>query len=239
MKNITRKLLLLGLTATILTCELTACKINPSGKVNVNVNVNGSEVINTQISTSSWKIDELNKVSVDQKNIFDEATGKLDGYFYEPVALLGTQLVSGTNYAFLCKPTISSYSAMNSLVITYIYVDLSGDASFLGDERVVLPGTEGDNTNLAGGWRYAESTEVTSEINDMIANVNPKDANDYYLPIAYVGSQVVSGTNHAVLCKAVSNTAADKTSLVIVYVYENLEGKCEITGTEDIKLSIG
>ena len=39
MKNITTKILVLGLTATLLTCGITACKVNKD--INVNVNVNG------------------------------------------------------------------------------------------------------------------------------------------------------------------------------------------------------
>ena len=230
MKNITR-FLALGLTATLMLGSFTAC----NAKVKANVNVNGSEVINTVISTGSWKIDELNKVSVEHKKIFEEAVGQLDGYFYEPVALLGTQLVSGTNYAFVCQPTTVGKSAMNSLVITYIYVDTSGNASFIGDERIVLPGTENDNGQLAGGWSYVESTEVTPKIKKMFEDIQAYNGDPTYIPIVNVGTQVVAGTNHAVLCKV---TKDGNTSLVLVYVYEDLEGICQVTNTEDIKLSI-
>ena len=131
---------------------------------------------------------------------------------------------------------------MNSLVITYIYVDTSGKAKLLKDDRLVLPGTEGDNGNVAGGWEYAESTEVTDKVKEVMDKSGAKKDNKYYLPIAYVGSQVVAGTNHAILCKAASSPAdlsTDKASLELVYVYEDLEGKCEITNAESVKLSVG
>ena len=230
MKNIT-KLLALGLTATLVLGSFAAC----NAKVKANVNVNGSEVINTVISTGSWKIDELNKVSVEHKKIFEEAISKIDGYSYEPVALLGTQVVSGTNYAFLCKSTIISNTAMKSFVVTYINVDTSGSATFLCDERIVLPGTESDNGGMTGGWAYAESAEITPEIKKMFEDIQAYNGDPAYIPIAYVGSQVVAGTNHAVLCKATINGNA---SLFLVYVYEDLEGNCQVTNTEDIKLSI-
>lgn len=235
MKNITR-FLALGLTATIMLGSFTAC----NAKVKANVNVNGSEVINTVISTGSWKIDELNKVSVEHKKIYEEAVSQLDGYFYEPVALLGTQIVSGTNYAFVSQPTSGGKSAMNSLVITYINVDPSGKASFISDERIVLPGTETDNGTIAGGWSYVESAEVTTRIKEMFEGMESYDGGPVYMPIANVGTQVVSGTNYAILCKTAPSHSEmnDKAKLVLVYVYENLQGACEITNTETIELSI-
>ena len=238
MKNIAKKLFALGITATLMLGCITACNANAK----VNVKVNGSEVLNTEISTGSWKIEELNNVGPEHKKYFEEAISQLDGYNGEPVALLGTQLVSGTNYAFLCKSTIKANNAMNSLMITYIYVDLSGKATFLKDESVVLPGTESDNGNVTGGWSYAESTEVTDKVKEVMEKTGATKDGKYFLPIAYVGSQVVAGTNHAILCKAAASSAdlsTDKATLELVYVYEDLQGNCEIINTESIKLSVG
>ena len=237
MKNITTKILVLGLAATLLTCGITACKVNKD--INVNVNVNGEEVISTHIGTGSWEIAESTAITNEHKLIFEDAIRKLDGYDYKPVALLATQVVSGTNYAFLSESTIISASALRSMKITYIYVDLKGNAELINDERVILPGTDVENGDtLTGGWSYAESSEITADIKTMFENLATKDANDTYEPVAYIGSQVVSGMNHAVLCKVISNTS-DQISLAVVYVYEDINGKCQITSTETIELGIG
>ena len=237
MKNITTKILVLGLAATLLTCGITACKVNKD--INVNVNVNGEEVISTHIGTGSWELAESTAITNEHKLIFEDAIRKLDGYDYKPVALLATQVVSGTNYAFLSESTIISASALRSMKITYIYVDLKGNAELINDERVILPGTDVENGDtLTGGWSYAESSEITADIKTMFENLATKDANDTYEPVAYIGSQVVSGMNHAVLCKVISNTS-DQTSLAVVYVYEDINGKCQITSTETIELGIG
>lgn len=243
MKRLTTKLFTLGLTAVILTCGLTACKINKSVNINADVKVNGEEVFSTKISTDSWEIPQINKVTVDQKKYFEEAVGKLDGYFYEPVALLGTQIVSGTNYCFLCTPTITADNAMGSMVLTYVYVDLQGEATYLKDDRLVLPGTESasdDGTPMVGGWSYAESAAITDDVKNMVYKAAEANGGDLYEPIAYVGSQIVSGTNHAILCKTMPSASGKdtKSSLVLVYVYEDLQGNCEITSAEDIKLEI-
>lgn len=242
MKRLT-KLFTLGLTAVILTCGLTACKINKSVNINADVKVNGEEVFSTKISTDSWEIPQINKVSVENKKHFEEAVGQLDGYFYEPVALLGTQIVSGTNYCFLCKPTIDANNATGSFVYTYIYVDLQGKATFLKDERLVLPGTEAagdDGTPMVGGWSYAESAVITDDIKNVIYKAVEAKGGDAYEPVAYVGSQIVSGTNHAILCKTMPSVSGQDTasSLVLVYVYEDLQGNCEITDTAVVKLEI-
>jgi len=41
-----------------------------------------------------------------------------------------------------------------------------------------------------------------------------------YTPIAYVGSQLVNGTNHAILCEQVLTTGKDTTNIVMVIINE-------------------
>ena len=57
-----------------------------------------------------------------------------------------------------------------------------------------------------------------------------------YEPVANIGSQLVSGTNHAVLCKITTVTPNSDSHYALVYVYESLDGKCEITDIKDIVL---
>ena len=46
-----------------------------------------------------------------------------------PVALLGTQLVAGTNYAFLCHSSLVTLEPVVSMQLVVIYEDLSGNAA--------------------------------------------------------------------------------------------------------------
>ena len=48
---------------------------------------------------------------------------------YNPVALLGTQVVAGTNYAVLSKA--SEINQGSKWVIIYLYQDLEGNATVL------------------------------------------------------------------------------------------------------------
>ena len=240
MKRTTVKIMTAGLALAVLTAGLTACKVDKSFNINADVKINGEEVFSTQITSDSWEVPQINRVSVEQKKFFEDAVSKLDGYFYEPVALLGTQELSGTNYCFLCKPTISAGNAMNALVLTYISVDRQGNATYVKDERLVLPGTESADGSapMMGGWSYSESTDITEERRNVMYKATETLTGEAYEAIAYVGSQVVAGTNHAFLCKTMPSVSGLETpaSIIIVYVYEDLQGNCEITDTTDVKL---
>ena len=249
MKNFTTKLLTLGITAAMLTCGITACngKIKAKGDVNVHAetqqNENSEAAEQTEANAPSvggWEAAKSNKVTDEQMKIFKEATGKLDGYFHSPSALLATQVVAGTNYAFLCESTIQSNSAAREMKITYIYVDPSGSASFLKDETLKLPGVD-DKGEKTGGWEYAESCEITDALKKVMEKATETLTGAVYEPVAYIGSQVVAGKNHAILCKC-SPSVPDlngATTYVLVYVYEDLQGNCEITETTDIVLNAG
>ena len=57
-------------------------------------------------AVGSWAAAENTEITPDELAVFDKAIEGLMGVKYEPVLLLGTQVVAGTNYAFLCKGTV-------------------------------------------------------------------------------------------------------------------------------------
>ena len=90
---------------------------------------------------------------------------------------------------------------------------------------------------LLGGWNVAESTEVTEEQKAVLDKALEKLVGVNYEPVAYLGSQMVSGTNHCFLCKATVVYPNAVPSLALVFVYENLEGAAEITQITDLDLA--
>ena len=46
--------------------------------------------------------------------------------------------------------------------------------------------------------------------------------------MAYLGSQVVAGTNYALFCHSTLVTAEPLSSIQVVTIYEDLEGNCSI-----------
>ena len=76
-----------------------------------------------------WTVSQNNEVTEEMKAVFDEATEKLLGVDYEAIAFLGSQVVAGTNYCFLCRATVVVPNAMPLLKLVYIYQDLEGNVS--------------------------------------------------------------------------------------------------------------
>ena len=75
---------------------------------------------------------------------------------------------------------------------------------------------------IVGGWSRAASPVITDDFKKVFDKAVTEFDVDY-TPVAYLASQVVAGTNHCVLCKAMQS------SYVIVYIYEDLEGNAEVT----------
>ncbi len=74
----------------------------------------------------------------DVKACFDKALEGLVGCTYDPIALLATQVVSGTNYCLLCRCTVVTPDAPESFVMMYIYQSLEGECSILSIQDVVF-----------------------------------------------------------------------------------------------------
>lgn len=243
MKSFTTKIMALGLTAIMLTGAVTACKTTKTGgapeanaqaKQEQAAGENGGAQI-----VGGWTIPESSEVTEEHMKIYKEACSKYDGTGsgHEPVALLATQVVNGTNYCFYCISNAKSSSGPLSPVIVYINVKPSGEADFIKTDRDILPGS---GEQLPGGWENAEDYKITDEIKAILEKASATLTGATYEPVAYIGSQVVSGKNHYILCKMTPSVKElnGAVSYVFVTVYENLEGKCEITNTTDYKLGI-
>ena len=90
----------------------------------------GSEISGEKLA-GGWEVAEDRASAVipqDAKDVFDKATAELDGNELEPMALLGTQVVAGTNYAFLCYSTLQTEETINSIQVVTVYADLEGNA---------------------------------------------------------------------------------------------------------------
>lgn len=71
---------------------------------------------------------------------FNKAAGAWTGVSLSPIATLGTQVVSGTNYLVLCSGTTVTAEPKTSLYVATVYADLKGNASFSSVEQFYLPG---------------------------------------------------------------------------------------------------
>lgn len=96
-----------------------------------------------------------------------------------------------------------------------------------------------ENEDLAGGYTVKSEVEAVELPEDV------KAAFDLALegytgvgltPIAYLGSQVVAGTNYAILCLGKVMNPTAKPTLKVAVVYKDLEGNASMLRVNDFKL---
>lgn len=89
---------------------------------------------------------------------------------------------------------------------------------------------------LAGGWTPSADPAVTDEIKAIVDQALEGLVGVNYTPVAFLGSQVVAGTNYAVLCQATVVVPDAVPSYVIIYIYRDLEGNASILNIADFDI---
>ena len=84
-----------------------------------------------EMSLGGWSVAESASLTEDMTALFNEATGKLMGVSYEPVAYLASQVVAGCNHCFLCRSTVIYPGAAPALKLVYVYEKPDGTAELL------------------------------------------------------------------------------------------------------------
>ncbi|MBR5742864.1 MAG: hypothetical protein IKX85_03600 [Clostridia bacterium] len=90
---------------------------------------------------------------------------------------------------------------------------------------------------LDGGWEKPASPVITEELKKVFDQAVSTLTGVEYIPVAYLGSQVVAGTNHSFLTKAAATVPGAEAYYAIVTIYENLEGKAEILNAVETDIS--
>ena len=87
-----------------------------------------------------WQLTEDAKVTQEAQEAFEKAvSGSSEGEEeYEPIALLATQIVSGTNYCLLCRTNPVDEGSVSSYILLYLYEDLNGNAQILQIQEMVF-----------------------------------------------------------------------------------------------------
>lgn len=168
-------------------------------------------------------IDDANAMSA-----FEKATEDLDGYRYDVAAVLGSQIVAGTNYLYLCRAEMVVPDAKPEYVILKVYEDLEGNAEITGSLRL-LEGKE--------GWEYNDANpymDENEEVNDAFDKALEGLTGVEYKPIAYIGYK---DNSYAVLTKITITSVEPLTSLSMVYITKTDSGAM-IDDIYDIDMSL-
>ena len=95
------------------------------------------------------------------------------------------------------------------------------------------------NEPLAGGWTPAEDFSVTDERKAVFDKGMAALLGVDYEPLAYLGSQVVAGTNHVFLVKGTAVVPTRPLSYALAYFYEDLQGNARIMNIADLPIVPG
>ena len=178
------------------------------------------------------------KDNPDAMNAFEAAFPNGYNYtHYEPIALLGTQVVSGTNYLYLCKSTWTDYQENVSFVLLQIYQDLSGKSQVVGS-AILFPTEE----SREEGEDYIDNTgsylpENIPAIQNAFKEAVPNDENASYIPLAYIGKHTQEGKpEEDVIFTAKKSKGKDaKTNYELLYIVKDKDGKAKLVKSEDVQ----
>lgn len=136
-----------GLMTGIIAFSFVGCGV--SEQVNAKENVEDVAEADAQEYILGGWATNADELAIDKnaaaKAAFEKAIDGLVGYSYEPIALLGTQVVAGTNYAILVRGCAATLDAVPEIQIVYIYEDLDGNASILSVQEITLNAEEAVN----------------------------------------------------------------------------------------------
>ena len=91
------------------------------------------------------------------------------------------------------------------------------------------PTAQPEEAAIAGGWQIADTAALTPELRDTFDSAMEGLVGVGYEPLALLAEQLVAGMNRCVLCRAQAVYPDAQPYYALVFVYEDLSGKAEIT----------
>ena len=200
-----KKMIALLLFATLLVTLLPGCSAKEKAE--------GSQ------TAGGWAIDGT-EMTDESKDIFNKAFESLLGVTYNPLMLMGRQLVNGTNYEFLAEATVVSPDQKPYLCVITIHKSLDGEVSILNIQPISVSALTGDEEEAPFTEMAAESPEAAqgAAMGGWTVLAAKK-----HVPLFCLAYQVVAGTNYCYL--AVSDTGFPE----LVYLYADLEGNVSVS----------
>ena len=80
--------------------------------------------------------DNPTEIPTEALDALNAALDGLEGCVYKPIALLGTQIVAGTNCCFLCETTVVVPDAQPGYALVYVFDDLEGEHELLRVQEI-------------------------------------------------------------------------------------------------------
>lgn len=183
-------------------------------------------------------------LTADQQAVFDQAIENYDGMDLLPACVLATQVVAGTNYAFLCQGTSVTANPETGWYVVVVYENLEGACEASSVEQInvsepaLVAGAQDGEDAVVGGWAVVpQVTDDPIAIPEKAASAFAAcDESAGLSPLALLATQLVAGTNYRILCVGAPAVPDAQGELNVVDVYEDLEGKAECASIEPFDL---
>ncbi len=238
-----KKWLILLAILTIAALTLTGCGVEKVENMNDAIEDEEEAEEVSGESVGGWQIVEKPEAAAlpeDVKKAFDAYATDF-GESIVPMGYIGTKTGDSVSYMVLCKDM--DFDELQTLTISNNTNEDDADSIIytieIGD-YTQDKGAEVTANKDAGSWQIPNDYtkgKLPEDVQKAFAKATEKTPEGTLTPVAYLGSQVVSGTNYAILCCG-QTMAEDSVSVMqIVTVYQDLEGNAEITNTYNLDLA--
>ncbi|MCR4622240.1 MAG: hypothetical protein K5663_09195 [Clostridiales bacterium] len=95
----------------------------------------------------------------------------------------------------------------------------------------------GEGLDTLGGWSASSDSEVTEERLELFNKALEELVGVDYVPVAYLGSQIVAGQNHCFLARATVVYPGAQPYYALVYIYESLDGQTKIMSIAELDIA--
>ena len=121
-------------------------------------------------------------------------------------------------------------SAVAALSAVGIFAGCSAGTAKVNAKAVASKTTE--KHDITGGYTDTKSPVLTDKDKALFQKATESLTGVSYTPVAYLGTQVVAGTNHLFLCKTAPITPDAEATYALVTVYEDLDGNVSIADVQ-------
>ena len=167
----------------------------------------------------------------DDVSRFETAKEGLLGVNYTPVQVIATQVVNGTNYAYLATGS----EPKNGWYVIVVNENTAGEVSLVNireiDPADIHTKENADGAAL-GGWTATDTGKAgmlpSEDAMAAFDKAQEKLLGVTLNPIALIASQVVNGTNYAVLSRGRTATENPEVNLYVTIINAGTDGSVEV-----------
>ncbi len=185
------------------------------------------------VADGGWSVKtSASAMAIDKqaKRALTKAIKDYAGYTLKPLALLGTQVVAGTNYCFLCYGQTVAQKPVRSLCKAYVYKDLKGKAKITGITEISMKGAP------SSGWKISSSRKalkVEKRVKSALRQATAGLAGASYKPLLVLGRAKGKQEGYCLLCRYKRSDRRGSAGLGIVTL-RKIKGKYAIRRIEEL-----